>query len=117
MACAADPERPDIWYVSAAPIMRFPKIHMVPRMHFDGYSNSFIFRATGKCGWDRLGGGLPRPLDYAAYALLTDPDAPGHLYTGLSNGDVWHTADYGDNWQQLPFNLTRIQFSLIILTQ
>ena len=52
-----------------------------------------------------------------AYALVTDPNAPGHLYAGLSNGDVWHTADCGDSWQQLPFYLTRIQYSLVVLTQ
>jgi len=60
-------------------------------------------------------GGLPQPLDYMAYALVTDPGAPGHLYAGLSNGDVWHTADFGDNWNQLPFNLRRIERSMILI--
>lgn len=115
-ACAADPQNPEIWYVSAAPLMKFPKIHMFPRMHWDGYSNSFIFRATPDGRWERLGGGLPQPLDYAVYTLLTDPTAPGHLYAGLSNGDVWHTSDFGDRWTQLPVNMTAIHRSLIMLT-
>ena len=68
---------------------------------------------TGR--WKRLSGGLPQPLDYMAYALVTDPSAPGHLYAGLSNGDVWHTADYGDNWQQLPLNLGSVYFRMVIL--
>lgn len=74
-----------------------------------------IFRRTGDGPWERLGGGLPQPLDYMAYALLTDPAAPGHLYAGLSSGDVWHTADYGGSWQQLPVNLGSVARTIIIL--
>lgn len=69
----------------------------------------------GRGKWERLGDGLPQPLDYAPYSLLTDADAPGHLYAGLSNGDVWHTADYGESWSQLPFNLGLINWSLVTL--
>jgi len=47
-------------------------------------------------------------MPYLAYTLLTDPRAPGHVYAGLSNGDVWHSTDYGDSWQRLPFNLGRV---------
>jgi hypothetical protein len=49
------------------------------------------------------------------YALLTDPGAPGNLYAGLSDGDVWHSADRGDSWQRLPFNLGAIHRSLVML--
>jgi hypothetical protein len=87
----------------------------VPAAHVDGQANASIFRKIGNGPWQKLGGGLPQPLDYMAYALLTDPNAPGHLYAGLSNGDVWHTADYGDSWQQLPFNLTGIHRTMIAL--
>lgn len=114
-AVAADPERPEIWYVSAAPIAVLPRVHLFPRMHWDGHANTSIFRATENGRWKRLNGGLPQPLDYAAYALLTDPAAPGHLYAGLSNGDVWHTADYGDTWQQLPLNLGAVHRALVML--
>lgn len=51
------------------------------------------------------------------YALVTDPHAPGHLYAGLSNGDVWHTADYGNAWQRLPFNLGSIRRTLVLLAR
>jgi hypothetical protein len=44
----------------------------------------------------RAGAKLPQPLDYMPYALLTDPAAPGHLYAGLSNRDMWHTEDDGE---------------------
>ena len=115
MACAADPERPDVWYVSAAPHIKFPEVKMMPRAHWDGYAEASIFRAEANGRWTRLRGGLPQPLDYMAYALVTDPEAPGHLYAGLSNGDVWHTADYGESWRQLPFNLGRISFQMVVL--
>jgi hypothetical protein len=49
------------------------------------------------------------------YALLTDPAEPGHVYAGLSNGDVWFSADHGDMWQRLPFNLGGNYRSLIML--
>ena len=49
------------------------------------------------------------------YALLTDPETPGEVYAGLSNGEVWHSADYGESWRQLPFNLGAIDRDLIAL--
>jgi len=112
-ACAADPARPEVWYASISPMGSFPK--MIPAAHIDGKANAYIFRSTGGAPWEKLRGGLPDPLDYMAYALLTDPAAPGQLYAGLSNGDVWFSADYGDNWQQLPFSLPAIVRSMIMM--
>ena len=85
------------------------------KAHSDGQAEAYIFRSAGGAAWQKLGGGLPQPLSHMAYALITDPHAPGHLYAGLSNGDVWHSTDYGDMWQQLPFNLKGIHRSLIML--
>lgn len=96
--CAADPERPEVWYLSAGPI----GWRGTPQAHRDGEANAAIYRKSGGAAWQQLGGGLPQPLDFMAYALVTDPAAPGHLYAGLANGDVWHTADYGDTWTKLP---------------
>lgn len=115
MTCAADALRPEVWYLSAAPHVVFPQLHMMPRGHADGSANAFVFRKRGDSHWERLGGGLPQPLDYMAYELLTDPAESGHVYAGLSNGDVWHSTDYGDTWRQLPLNLTGIRFSLVML--
>jgi hypothetical protein len=50
-----------------------------------------------------------------AYGLLTDPAMPGHVYAGLSNGDVWHSSNHDDAWEQLPFNLRSINRTLIML--
>jgi len=49
------------------------------------------------------------------YALITENGAPGSLYAGLSNGDVWYSDDQGENWRQLPFSLSAIHRALVLL--
>ena len=87
----------------------------VPAAHVDGEAEAYIFRSVDGRPWQKLGGGLPQPLNYMAYALLTDLGAPGGPYAGLSNGDVWGSTDCGDMWAQLPFNLKGIQRTLMML--
>ena len=113
-ACAADPAHPEVWYVSASPIFAKSQF-FVPAAHVDGEANAYIFRSAGGAPWQKLNGGLPQPLNYMAYALVTDPNAPGHLYAGLSNGEVWHSTDHGDAWTLLPFNLKGIHRTLVML--
>jgi photosystem II stability/assembly factor-like uncharacterized protein len=105
-ACAADPARPEVWYVSASP--------GPGKAHGDGDAQAAIFRSMdGR--WQRLEGGLPQPLDHMPYGLLTDPEAPGHLYAGLANGRVWHSTNHGDHWVQLPFELGAVRMTLLRL--
>lgn len=106
-AAGADPAHPEVWYASLSPGPF--------KAHGDNSAEACIFRSSGGAAWEKLQGGLPQPLDHMPYALLTDPVAPGHLYAGLSNGDVWHTANYGDNWLKLPFNLGRIHRTLVMV--
>lgn len=113
-ACAADPARPEVWYVSLSPMFTWAQPG-VPAAHVEGHANAAIYRSVGGAAWQKLGGGLPQPLNHMAYALLTDPAAPGHVYAGLSNGDVWHSANHGDTWTQLPFNLMGIHRTLIMV--
>ncbi len=113
-AVAADPARPEVWYMSASPMFAKSQF-FVPAAHVDGEANAYIFRSAGGAAWQKLGGGLPQPLNHMAYALITDPHAPGHLYAGLSNGDVWRSTDHGDSWVQMPFNLKGIHRTLIML--
>ena len=112
-ASAADPTQPEIWYVSTSSGFSFPEF--APAAHIDGKANAYIYRASEDGIWKKLNGGLPQPLDYMAYSLITDPEAPGHIYAGMSNGEVWHSDDHGDSWQQLPFNLKGIHRTLILL--
>jgi hypothetical protein len=85
------------------------------KAHSADNAQAYIFRSIGGSTWEKLSGGLPQPLPHMPYALLTDLTAPGHLYAGLSSGDVWHTTDYGDHWQQFPLNLGSIWTAMIML--
>ena len=106
-AVAGDPARPDVWYASLSPGPM--------KAHTDGKAEAYIFRSREGRPWEKLAGGLPQPLENMPYALLTDPDAPGHLYAGLSNGDIWHSTDHGDTWDKLSLNLKGIHQSLVAL--
>jgi hypothetical protein len=105
IVCAADPQKPEIWYlcVGASPMNAFSE-----------NSKVYLYRAAGGAGWQPIGW-QSHPLTDTPTALVTIPGAPGHLYAGLYNGDVWHTADHGDSWQKLPFNMGGIWFSLLVL--
>jgi hypothetical protein len=100
---AADAERPEIWYAVVAPIF---KAH-------SANSHAIVVRSTGGASWQKLGGGLPESFECLPL-LASDPVAPGQLYLASAQGAVWHSADYGDTWQQLPLNLRDIWFRLIV---
>ncbi len=85
------------------------------KAHSECNALAAIVRSVGGAAWQRLMGGLPQPLNHMPYTLLTDPTVPGHVYAGLSNGEVWHGTDYGDTWHQLPFNLGGIHRTLLLL--
>lgn len=106
-ACAADPEQPEIWYVSAST--------GPGDAHSWDHANAYIYRVTGGTGWEKLGGGLPQPLDHLPTTLITDPAEPGHVYAGLSNGDVWFSEDHGDAWRRLDVNLRGIWHQMVAL--
>jgi hypothetical protein len=112
---AADPQRPEVWYLSASDLPKLWRGEFAPPAHHDGQANAHIYRSVAGAPWEALTGGLPQPLDYMAYALLTDPHASGHLYAGLANGDIWHTQDYGDAWVQLPLNLGGVHPTMIMI--
>jgi hypothetical protein len=114
MACAADAARPEVWYLSAAPLLDWRTPWRMPLGHYGGHAQASIYRSTGGARWEALGGGLPRPLDHMAYGLVTDPDHPGHVYAGLAHGQVWHSDDYGDSWAQLPLDLGGVRRSLVL---
>lgn len=105
IVCAADPVNPEIWYICVAP------------SPFNAYGRQpqiYLYRTTGADDWQPIGW-MPHPLPVTPTTLVTLPDAPGHLYAGLLNGEVWHSSDYGEHWEMLPFNLKRIWHSLLIL--
>jgi photosystem II stability/assembly factor-like uncharacterized protein len=105
IVCGADSVKPEIWYVCVAPS---------PFNAFGSDPKVYLYRATGGAGWQPIGW-KTHPLPEAPTALVTIPGASGHLYAGLYGGDVWHTSDYGDSWEKMPFNLKSIWFSMLVL--
>ncbi|MBX3056167.1 MAG: hypothetical protein KF770_06805 [Anaerolineae bacterium] len=105
LVCAADPENPEIWYICVAPS---------PFNAFGKAPEIYLYRTMDGAGWQPIGW-QSHPLPVAATVLTTIPGAPGHLYAGLVNGDIWHTADYGDSWVKMPFNVAGIWFSLLVI--
>jgi hypothetical protein len=105
IVCAADPLDPEIWYVCTA---------ASPFKAFGQEPNVYLYRARGDGGWHPIGW-QAHPLPEAPTALVTVPGAAGHLYAGLHNGEIWHTADYGDTWNKLPFSFEGIWYSLLIV--
>ena len=106
-AVAADPEDPNVCYVSLSP--------GAMKAHANGKADAYIFRTTDGERWMKLAGGLPQPLDSMPYALLTDEKEPGHLYAGLADGRMWFTEDRGDIWTKLDVELPSIHRSLTTL--
>jgi photosystem II stability/assembly factor-like uncharacterized protein len=106
LVCAADPEKPEIWYVAVAPS---------PMNAFGKAATIYLYRRVDGAGWLPIGW-QAHPLPVAPTALVTVPGAPGHLYAGLTNGDVWRSTDYGDSWAKMPFSLAGIWFSLLVLS-
>lgn len=49
------------------------------------------------------------------YGLITDVGAPGSLYAGLSNGEIWHSPDQGEHWVPLALRLGAIRRALVML--
>lgn len=105
VACAADPAKPEIWYVSVAP---------GPGKAYGVDAEAYLYRARGGAKWQPIGW-EPHPMKHMPIALVTDPQMPGHLYAGLTIGDIWHSVDYGDHWEKLSFNLKGIWRSLMVI--
>ena len=105
VACAADPERPEIWYLSVAP---------GPGKAYGEAPQAYLYRASGGADWQPIGWEA-QPMGQMPIALETDPAAPGHLYAGTTVGQVWHSADYGDSWQKLACEFRSVWRSMIIL--
>jgi hypothetical protein len=95
VTCAADPERPEVWYIALAP---------GPRQAYGRDVEAYLYRASAGADWEPIGW-EPHPMGQMPRALVTVPGSPGQLFAGTTYGEVWHTADYGDSWKRLPFDL------------
>jgi photosystem II stability/assembly factor-like uncharacterized protein len=109
VACAADPDEPDVWYISVSP--------GPGKAHSIGNAQAHIFRTRQGGPWERLSGGLPQPLDSMPYGLATIPGRPGLVIAALKNGQVWASEDHGDSWSQLAVEVGPIGLGLAALAE
>lgn len=105
ITCAADAQDPNVWYICVAP---------GPGNAFGDAPQIYLYRSRAGQPWQPIGW-QSHPLPVPPTALLTFTGRPGSLLAGLRNGDLWRSADYGNTWQQLPFNLKGIWFSLLAI--
>ncbi|MBI2724536.1 MAG: exo-alpha-sialidase [Chloroflexi bacterium] len=94
-------------------------VYVVPLAFADLYDNFrvcdgqfAVYRSRDKgATWQALTEGLPGPHDYQSVyreGLDTDPETPGGVYVGTSNGEVYASMDAGDHWRRLPGTLPPI---------
>jgi photosystem II stability/assembly factor-like uncharacterized protein len=102
---AADPEQPEVWYVAIAPS---------PGKAYGERAEGYLYRASAGSAWQPIGW-EPQPMGEMPVTLVTIPGETGHLYVGTTHGQVWHTSDYGDTWQQLPLNLESIGLMMLLI--
>jgi photosystem II stability/assembly factor-like uncharacterized protein len=98
---AVDPADPDLWYVSAA--RGAGEAH-----RRNGQAGAMLYRKRGDAPWQPVtggGSGLPSPLPYMPYALLTLRDRPGALLAGMQHGELHLSEDAGDSWRVLGIRL------------
>jgi hypothetical protein len=93
-ALAVDIDDPERWYVSAA--------HGPRQAHGGGPAQAGLYRWNGAGRWEPIGAGLPEPLDSMPYALSS---SSAGVFAGLADGRIFHSADRGDTWQELPVRL------------
>jgi hypothetical protein len=105
VACAADAQKPEVWYVSVAP---------GPGKAYGAQAEAYLYRASGGAAWQPIGW-QEHPLSSMPISLVTHSRISGKIFAGLTNGQVWHSSDYGDTWQQLPVKFSRIQRSMLVL--
>lgn len=89
-ALAVCESEPDLWYLSASPDAR--------HAHGPADADAALYRWRGEGPWERLEGGLPRPLRTMPYALSSHG---GRLFAGLASGEIHLSRDRGDSWQPL----------------
>ena len=106
VACAADPQKPEIWYVSVAP---------GPGKAYGAQAEAYLYRASGGAGWQPIGW-EGHPLSSMPISLVTHPEISGQLFAGLTNGQVWFSEDYGDHWQQLPVKFSQVYRTMLVLS-
>jgi hypothetical protein len=78
-----------------------------------GQDNGALMRSLdGRDSWQQLANGLPDPFESMIECIEFDPDksdcvfagtgGEGARYIKLNRGEIFRSADRGDNWEKLP---------------
>ncbi len=102
-AVAADAVHPEVWYMAVAA--------NPAKAHGGGPAMAHIYRAAAGANWEWIAG----PLDGMPYALITHAALPGYLIAGLGNGRIMLSANQGDTWEMLPFELGSLARNLVMV--
>ncbi|MGD8605618.1 MAG: hypothetical protein PVF49_13705 [Anaerolineales bacterium] len=103
VVCAADSIDPAVWYVC---------VGQSPGKVHGQNPEVYLYRSTNHSSWQPIGW-QAHPLLETPTALTTPKGRTGKLFAGLHNGDIWHSSDYGDTWQKMPFSLTGMGNTLL----
>lgn len=87
---AVDPTDADCWFVSAAA--------SASRAHGSSSSDAAVYRSRAGGAWERIGDGLPDPLQSFPYALAVTADT---VWVGLDDGRVFRSGDRGDRFEEI----------------
>ncbi len=104
IACAADGVNPDVWYAAVGPS---------PWKTVGDNPEVYLYRTNEDQRWEPIGWSS-HPLPETPTVMTSNPEIAGELYVGTHKGSVWHTTDFGDHWDRLPFSLRAIWYSLLI---
>jgi photosystem II stability/assembly factor-like uncharacterized protein len=80
-----------------------------PRTSPDGRPAVYVTRDAGQ-SWARLDNGLPRRgwFTVKRQAMCVDAGQPIGVYFGTTTGEIWGSADEGDNWTRIAAHLPEI---------
>jgi hypothetical protein len=84
----ADPDDPELWYVSAS---------TGPYAAHGGRDPQALIYGRRDGAWRALTGGLPETLPAMPYALLA---FEGGVVAGLADGQLWGSEDRGESWER-----------------
>ena len=99
----ADPDDPDVWYMSASP--------SAGHAHRLGDAQARIFRSADGAPWVAV---TAEPLTAMPYALAL---SAGVLYAGMSDGSLRASSDAGGSWRVVPLagdKLDRIRAMVVV---
>jgi photosystem II stability/assembly factor-like uncharacterized protein len=96
--------------VTAAGDLYIAPLDRETRCFSDGRLRLYRLR-SGEEVWEPVGRGLPEAPHYVGVlrdALAADARSPAGIYFGTTQGDVFYSADDGENWDRLPGQFSRV---------